>query len=163
PWAPLPPVAVPTGPVKLPGDAELMRLAVENRPEVKLAADAIHEADAKLALARRDANPELAVWAGYMVNIRGVDTFTTGESTTTSTMSGISSSTRSAWPSSSWRSVSTFRGRRGDAHRVHARRVRCADRELQARGGEARAVDLPDAPAICLRQAGRLSDLRHEA
>jgi outer membrane protein TolC len=49
---------------------------------VKLAEDAIRQAEAKLALARRDSDPELAVWAGYMVNFRGVDTFTTGVSTT---------------------------------------------------------------------------------
>ena len=82
PSAPLPPVAVSTSPTKLPAETELSALAIEHRPDVKLARDAVAEAQAKLALARRENNPELAVWAGYMVNIRGVDTFTTGVSTT---------------------------------------------------------------------------------
>jgi outer membrane protein TolC len=42
----------------------------------------VAEAVARLDVARRDAHPELAVWAGYMVNLRGVDTFTAGVSTT---------------------------------------------------------------------------------
>jgi outer membrane protein TolC len=82
PAAPLPPAALPTRPVTLPSAAELVRVALQHRPEVKLAEDAIRQAEAKLALARRDTDPELAVWAGYMVNFRGVDTFTTGVSTT---------------------------------------------------------------------------------
>jgi outer membrane protein TolC len=82
PSAPLPPLAIPTSPAKLPSEAELTALAVDHRPDVKLARDAVAEAQAKLALARRETNPELAVWASYMVNVRGVDTFTTGVSTT---------------------------------------------------------------------------------
>jgi outer membrane protein TolC len=82
PSAPLPPVALPMSVAKLPGEAELTALAIEHRPDVKLARDAVAEAQAKLALARRETNPELAVWAAYMVNIKGVDTFTTGVSTT---------------------------------------------------------------------------------
>lgn len=82
PAAQLPSVAVPTSPAKLPSEAELTALAIEHRPDMKVARDAVAEAQAKLALARRETNPELAVWAGYMVNIKGVDTFTTGVSTT---------------------------------------------------------------------------------
>jgi outer membrane protein TolC len=80
--SPLPSVALPTIPVRLPSEAELVAMAESHRPDVKLAQDAIAEAQAKLALAHRESNPELAVWAGYMVNIRGTDTFTTGVSTT---------------------------------------------------------------------------------
>jgi outer membrane protein TolC len=82
PSAQIPPVAVPASPAPLPSEAELTALAIDRRPDVKLAHDAVAEAQAKLALARRETNPELAVWAAYMVNIRGVDTFTTGVSTT---------------------------------------------------------------------------------
>jgi outer membrane protein, heavy metal efflux system len=80
--ATLPPVAPPPMPAKLPSEAALVVMAEANRPDIKLAEDSIAEAQAKLALARRESNPELAVWAGYMVNIRGTDTFTTGVSTT---------------------------------------------------------------------------------
>ena len=80
--APLPATAMPPSRVAMPGDADLVQLALDHRPELRLAKDAVAEASAKLDLSRRDSNPELAVWAGYMVNIRGVDTFTTGISTT---------------------------------------------------------------------------------
>ncbi|HWE29700.1 MAG TPA: TolC family protein [Polyangia bacterium] len=80
--APLPTVALPTAPERLPSETALVAIAETHRPDVELATDAIAEAQAKLALARRESNPELAVWAGYMVNIRGTDTFTTGVSTT---------------------------------------------------------------------------------
>jgi outer membrane protein TolC len=82
PSAPLPPVALPSAPVQLLPEAALVAMAGKHRPDIKLAEDAITQAQAKLALARRESNPELAVWAGYMVNIRGTDTFTTGVSTT---------------------------------------------------------------------------------
>jgi outer membrane protein, heavy metal efflux system len=80
--APLPQLAMPSSHVAFPPEADLIRAALEHRPEVRLARDAVAEASAKLEVARRESNPELAVWAGYMVNIRGVDTFTTGVSTT---------------------------------------------------------------------------------
>jgi cobalt-zinc-cadmium efflux system outer membrane protein len=82
PGAPLPAVALPLSTVRLPDEAELLRIALERRPDVRLAEDAVAQAQAWLGVARREANPELAVWAGYMVNIRGVDTFTAGVSTT---------------------------------------------------------------------------------
>jgi outer membrane protein TolC len=82
PSAPIPTVALPLSPARLPSEAELTALAIDHRPDVKLARDAVAEAQAKLALARRETNPELSVWAAYMVNIKGVDTFTTGVSTT---------------------------------------------------------------------------------
>lgn len=80
--ATLPPVALSDSAVSLPSEAQLVAMAEVHRPDIKLATDAIASAQAKLALARRESNPELAVWAGYMVNIRGTDTFTAGVSTT---------------------------------------------------------------------------------
>src|SRR5258708_15047622 len=49
-------------------------LALTARPDVKLARDAIAEAQARIALGKRENNPELAVWGGYMVNVHGIDT-----------------------------------------------------------------------------------------
>jgi outer membrane protein TolC len=80
--ASLPPLAMPSSRVAVPSEADLVQVALDHRPEVRLAKDAVAEANAKLEVARRESNPELAVWAAYMVNIRGVDTFTTGVSTT---------------------------------------------------------------------------------
>jgi len=80
--SPLSVVANTGSPVTLPNEAVLVRAALDQRPELRLAKDAIAEATARLDLARREANPEFAVWAGYMVNVRGVDTFTAGVSTT---------------------------------------------------------------------------------
>jgi outer membrane protein TolC len=80
--AQLPATALPPSGVAVPSEADLVQLALDHRPELRLARDAIAEESAKLDAARRESNPELAVWAGYMVNIRGVDTFTTGVSTT---------------------------------------------------------------------------------
>ncbi len=79
--------ALPTTELRLsrflvPDEQELVRMAIDRRPGVRLAQDAVAEAEAKLDVARREVNPELAVWAGYMVNFRGIDTFTTGVSTT---------------------------------------------------------------------------------
>jgi outer membrane protein, heavy metal efflux system len=78
----LPPAALTPSRISVPAEPELLHLAMERRPELRLARDAVAEAEAKLEVARRENNPELAVWAGYMFNIRGVDTFTTGISTT---------------------------------------------------------------------------------
>jgi len=78
--AALPPVSLP--PVPLPAEAELVAEALALKPELKLARDELAEARARAEVARRDNLPELAVWAGYMFNIHGVDTFTTGVSTT---------------------------------------------------------------------------------
>src|SRR5205814_10100107 len=47
PSAALPPLAIPTSSAKLPTEAELSALAVDHRPEVKLARDALAEAQAK--------------------------------------------------------------------------------------------------------------------
>lgn len=80
--AALPPIAFVASRVTLPDRPELVRCAVEHRPDVLVARDALAEAEARLGVARRENNPELAVWAGYMVNLRGIDTFTTGVSTT---------------------------------------------------------------------------------
>jgi outer membrane protein TolC len=81
PDAPLPPLAVAELP-PLPNEDELVTRAEAHRPEVLLARDALAEARARVNAARRENAPELAVWAGYMLNIHGVDTFTTGVSTT---------------------------------------------------------------------------------
>jgi cobalt-zinc-cadmium efflux system outer membrane protein len=80
--AALPAVALSDSAVSLPSEAQLVAMAQTYRPDVKLATDAIASAQAKLELARRESNPELALWAGYMVNLRGTDTFTTGVATT---------------------------------------------------------------------------------
>lgn len=80
--APIPPTELPQGFASLPPERELDALALAERPEVKVARDALSAARARLEVARRTTNPELAVWAGYMVNVHGVDTFTAGVSST---------------------------------------------------------------------------------
>ncbi len=62
--------------------SELLDRARTHNPEIALARDALREAESRLALARRETNPELNVWAGYMVMVYGVDTFTAGVSST---------------------------------------------------------------------------------
>ncbi|MEO6952670.1 MAG: TolC family protein [Polyangia bacterium] len=78
----LPPIAHTFQPTSIPSSDEAFERALSNRPELRLARDALAESDARLALARRETNPDLAVWAGYMVNIHGTDTFTAGVSST---------------------------------------------------------------------------------
>jgi outer membrane protein TolC len=81
--AQLPPLVVELAPATaLPPAAELAARAARRRAEVQLAEDELAAAQARRALVERSARPELAVWAGYMVNFGGVDTFTAGVSTT---------------------------------------------------------------------------------
>jgi cobalt-zinc-cadmium efflux system outer membrane protein len=80
--APLGPTALAAPAAALPAERELVALALAERPDVRLVRDGLAEAQARLEVARREAKPELAIWAGYMVNIRGVDMFSTGVSTT---------------------------------------------------------------------------------
>jgi len=80
--APLPPLAEAWPETQTPSMDELVQMAIHQQPAVLIARRSLAETEARLASARHDADPELAVWAGYMVNVRGVDTFTTGVSTT---------------------------------------------------------------------------------
>jgi outer membrane protein TolC len=80
--APLPPTAPVERAARLPPADALVAEAARRRPEVRLAEDALREAQARLEAARLTTRPELAVWAGYMVNFGGTDTFTVGASTT---------------------------------------------------------------------------------
>ena len=64
----------------LPSEKELLAAALDHRPDVRRARDALAAAEARLALAGKEALPDLAVWASYMVDFHGVDTFTAGVS-----------------------------------------------------------------------------------
>ncbi len=80
--APLPPLAVehPTGvPMTL---AQAMARGLEQRPELRVGAASIAEAETRVRVARFENRPELAISAGYMINVRGTDSFTVGLSTT---------------------------------------------------------------------------------
>ena len=80
PASPLGPTATPARLASLPAERDLVERALAGRPEVKLARDRLSTAQSRVALAHREALPELTAWAAYMVNIRGVDTFTAGAS-----------------------------------------------------------------------------------
>jgi outer membrane protein TolC len=80
PGAPLGPTATPVRMRPLPSEKELVERALTTRPEVQRARDQLAAAEARAAVAERQALPELSVWASYMVNFRGVDTFTAGVS-----------------------------------------------------------------------------------
>jgi outer membrane protein TolC len=75
--------------VSLPAAGELVDRAVATRPELRRAQDAVAEAKAKLTVEQRENLPELAAWGAYMVNIRGVDTFTVGFQTSLPIFSSI--------------------------------------------------------------------------
>lgn len=63
----------------IPSEPELLARAIERRPEVRRARDALAAAEARRGLAARENLPELAAWAGYMTNnLHGTDTFTVG-------------------------------------------------------------------------------------
>jgi outer membrane protein TolC len=68
--------------ISLPSEAELLARALDHRPEVLRARNELAAAESRVALARRENYPELAVWGAFMVDFRGVDTFTAGVSTT---------------------------------------------------------------------------------
>ena len=121
--SPLPSVALPAIPVRLPSEAELVAMAESHRPDVRLAQDGIAEAQARLALAHRESNPELAVWAGYMVNVRGTDAFTAGVSTT---LPFFSSRRRSAASESAGAELEAARARLQAAKRRAEAEVRTA-------------------------------------
>jgi outer membrane protein TolC len=76
--APFGPTASEPDLVSLPSSETLVDRALATRPELRRAQDAVAEAKARLTVERRENLPELAAWAAYMVNIRGVDTFTLG-------------------------------------------------------------------------------------
>ena len=78
--SPLPPLATPAALVALPPEPDLVQRALAQRPEVRRARDRLAAAEARLALAGREALPEVSVWASYMVMFGGVDTFTAGVS-----------------------------------------------------------------------------------
>ncbi len=80
--APLGPTATAPEIAVLPSEDELRARALARRPDVRRAHDALAAAESRLALARRENLPEVALWSSYMVNINGVDTFTVGASTT---------------------------------------------------------------------------------
>ena len=80
--ATVPPTAALGERVSLAPIAELIAAVAAHRPEVQIARDTLAEAEARLALDRRESNPELAVWAAYQVNTHSADTFTLGASTT---------------------------------------------------------------------------------
>ena len=67
--------------VAIPTADTLVKRVLDSNPQVAIASDAVREAEARLAVARKDNNPELAGWLGYMHNFGGVDTFTVGIST----------------------------------------------------------------------------------
>src|SRR5207302_6084972 len=68
PSAPIPPVVVPLSPATLPNEADLTAQAIAHRPDITLARDAVAQAHARLALARRETNPDPSVCAAYLVN-----------------------------------------------------------------------------------------------
>ena len=80
PASPLGPTATPARLASLPAEPDLVERALARRPEVKRARDQIAAAESHVALAHREALPELSVWAAYMINIGGADTFTAGVS-----------------------------------------------------------------------------------
>jgi outer membrane protein TolC len=75
--------------VSLPAASALVDRALATRPELRRAQDAVAEAKAKLTVEQRENLPELAAWGAYMVNIRGVDTFTVGFQTSLPIFSSI--------------------------------------------------------------------------
>ena len=80
--AALPPICPEGDAITLPSIEQAIERALSKRPDIRLAQDVVFEAEARVALARLENRPELAVWAGYMINIRGSDNFTLGASTT---------------------------------------------------------------------------------
>lgn len=77
----VPPTRLETNTVTLPSLETAIERAVTRRPAIRLAQAAVAEAEARVALVRLENRPELGVWAGYMINVRGTDTFTLGVST----------------------------------------------------------------------------------
>jgi outer membrane protein TolC len=80
PGAPLGPTSTLVRLRALPSERDLVERALATRPELKRARDQLAAAEARVAVAQRQALPELSVWAAYMANFRGVDTFTMGVS-----------------------------------------------------------------------------------
>ena len=87
--APLGPTATPPTLITLPAKDALLSSALARRPEVRRAKEALAAAESRVGLAHRDAWPDLQVWAGFMANFGGVDTFTVGASTTLPLFSGL--------------------------------------------------------------------------
>lgn len=82
PGAPLGPTATPPQVLAVPPEAELVERARKQRPEVRRAQTMLAAAGSRVALAHRDNYPELSVWGSFMLNIRGINTFTAGVSST---------------------------------------------------------------------------------
>jgi cobalt-zinc-cadmium efflux system outer membrane protein len=62
----------------VPAERDLVEQAVARRPDIARARAEVRVAQARQALAERENLPELSGWAGYMINLRGVHTFTLG-------------------------------------------------------------------------------------
>lgn len=82
PETPVGATVTPLGVVALPSEAELVARALADRPDVRRAQAMLGAAESRRALANKERLPEVAVSAGYMLNVRGVDMFTVGVSTT---------------------------------------------------------------------------------
>lgn len=76
PGAPIGPLAEPRERVLLPPPAELQRLALERQPELRGAALAVERAEAALAVAMRDDQPDFVVTGGYMLMPGRTDAWT---------------------------------------------------------------------------------------
>jgi cobalt-zinc-cadmium efflux system outer membrane protein len=78
--APLGPTATLPQIVPLPDESELVKRALATSPALGRARHELAAAESRVALARRERLPDLSVWTGFMLNIRGTDTFTAGVS-----------------------------------------------------------------------------------
>jgi outer membrane protein TolC len=82
PGAPLGPTSTPPKVLDLPSETQLATRALSERPAVRRARAALAAAESRARLVRRENYPELSIWTAFMLNVRGVDTFTVGLSTT---------------------------------------------------------------------------------
>lgn len=133
--AALPPLADELAHGAVPPASDAIAEALQHQPAVLLARDALAEAEARASSARHEADPEFAVWGGYMFNVHGADTFTAGVS---STLPVFSARRRSATVAAENAEVRARRAELRSAERKAEEEVRTALLRLEAADRHAR-------------------------